>query len=182
MICIGADSGSSSGAIVALDCSSRKAALVAAVAWTLTKRKSGNVYRAWTWERSRGTPDEHGVGEHIAWLRDCCRLLAGIAGASPRLAVEGVTYQHGKGNQLPNAEQAARLAGWLEAHTGVDAARPPVGDWRQRVLSIRRGTDGQDDAVARLIPALVVLPELPAWSRGHVLDACGVALSCRGGT
>jgi hypothetical protein len=84
-----------------------------------------------------------------------------------------------KGNQLPNAEQAARLAGWLEAHTGVDAARPPVGDWRQRVLSIRRGTDGQDDAVARLIPALVVLPELPAWSRGHVLDACGVALSCR---
>lgn len=176
MICIGADTGSSKGAVVALHCGGGKAVLVAGVAWSLTKRKAGDVYRAWTWGRTVGAPDEHAPREHIAWLRDCCRVLAGIAGASPRLAVEGVTYQRNKGNQLPNAEQAARLAGWLEAHTGADAARPSVGDWRQQVLSIRRGTDGQDDAVARLIPALVVLPELPVWSRGHVLDACGVAL------
>lgn len=175
MISIGADTGSSKGAIVGLHCGG-KAVLVSAVAWALTKRKAGDVYRTWTWGRAVGVPEEHAPHEHIAWLRECCRWLAGGAGPGPRLAVEGVTYQHGKGNQLPNAEQAARLAGWLEAHAGVDAARPSVGDWRQRVLSIRRGTDDQDDVVARLIPALVVLPDLPAWSRGHVLDACGVAL------
>jgi len=61
----------------------------------------------------------------------------------------------------------------------ADAARPPVSTWRQRVLSIRRGTDGQDAIVARLIPALVTLPDLPTWARGHVLDACGVALWAR---
>jgi hypothetical protein len=174
VIALGIDPGDKTGAGALLDLSHRPARFIAGIAWQTRSLKGGDVTDVWS--------SIHGVGEAFApvslWVKELCRLAE-----HPSCAVEGVRFQGmGKGDPVPRATQAGRIAGWVEAYTDQTVERPFAQAWRKQVfgLSNKMKAADADAAILRLLPALVTLPDgIPPWAMKHLPDACGVALSLR---
>jgi hypothetical protein len=174
MIALGFDPGEKTGAGALLDLSQRPARFVAGMAWRTRDLRRGTVADVWS--------SIHGENEAFAsvrlWISELCRISPDVV-----CAVEGVRFQGmGQGDPVPRAAHAARVAGWVEAYTSRDAARPYAQAWRKRVfgLSNKLKAPEADAAILRLLPALVTLPAgIPPWALKHLPDACGVALSLR---
>ena len=180
MIALGIDPGRNDGALVALDINARRATVADALAWSIAKRKAGDVMRTWT--LSRGESSVHpdlfhggrlaGIGVHVTHRID----RAAVEGHPPRMGGRA------HGMNLGHIHEIGRVCGWVEALTGITPETPPPAVWRRKVFGIAPGTDAKacDAMILARLPALVTLPDgIPPWALKHLPDACGVALSLR---
>jgi hypothetical protein len=180
VIAIGIDPGASDGALVVLDIGTGRATVVDALAWSIAKRKHGDVMRVWT--PDAGETGAHpeifrggrvgGIGVHLTHRID----RAAVEGHPPRMGGRA------HGMNLGHVREIGRVCGWVEALTGITPETPPPAVWRRRVFGIPPGTGAKacDAMILARLPALVTLPDgIPPWAMKHLPDACGVALSLR---
>ena len=177
MIALGIDPGANDGALVVLDIGAGLAAMVDALAWSISKRKHGDVMRVWT--TGAGETTNHpaifrggrigGIGVHLTQRVD----RAAVEGHPPRMGGRA------HGMNLSHVREIGRVCGWVEALTGLTPTTPAPAVWRRAVFGIAPGTESKacDAMILARLPALVTLPpNVPAWAMKHLPDACGVAL------
>ena len=181
MICIGVDPGDSSGAAVLLSVPScGRAGVLAVLAWSPGETDRDRDVRVC----SNGTLHRLQPGALPEFTRTWLHNLR--THPINRVAVEEPISGHHRGAGAVSTVTHAAASWWRGLIFGVldhEASRPLAQAWRRDVLGLPGRLPGRqaDAQIARLIPALVDLPDLPKWAMKHLPDACGVALSCRGG-
>jgi hypothetical protein len=175
VIALGIDPGGNDGALAVVDARHRPAAILQAVAWSISHRKHGDVMRVWTLFGGPTTvhPDLFHRINLGGFLRTAGADRAAVEGHPPRMGGRA------HGMNLAHVREIGRVCGWVEALTGLTPTTPAPAVWRRTVFRIPPGTDAKacDAMILARLPALVTLPpDVPAWAMKHLPDACGVAL------
>jgi len=181
MIALGIDPGLSNGAAVVLDCHTRPARVIDAIAWSTCTRKGVEMMRVHPILESKSATAElvfaldifRARGLHD-WLRSLPPYLA-QHGAGVEWVPPGRTH----GVNKEHLRECGRMIGLVEAIEGYSPKVPTPAEWRRSVFGLRSNLKGPaaDAAIRARLPALVTLPpDVPAWAMKHLPDACGVAL------
>lgn len=188
MIYLGLDPGQKNGSIVGIDVRT-PARVVCELSWSATRRKTGEVFRVWGPVCGDHEVDPPHFMRHLR--ASFSEMLAGRAATIAQLTVEQPLVAMRQRDGAVNTGTIANaylLRGWLEQILDREAIMVTPQEWRAAIFGLSRRLDAReaDEAVRRMMPALVEKPDLPLpppqtrsgehWCAGHRRDALGVAL------